>query len=81
MIGTCRFHDLEVSIITFQNNSDRNNYICSTCGFDADTAARTIEETGHRLGGHFVAGRRYLVRVPNRQVEQAVKDALGSTSS
>lgn len=81
VIGKCSFRGLPVSIITFQNNADRNSYICSTCGFGADTAPRTVEETAHRLGGNFVAGDRYLVRVPNAQAEQAVKGALGRTNS
>lgn len=81
VIGTCMFGGFEVSIITFQNNADRSNYICSTCGFGAGTDARTVEETAHRLGGNFVAGDRYLVRVPNTDAEQAVKDALRSTNT
>ena len=36
VIGKCTFRGLHVSIITFQSNADRNTYICSTCGFDAD---------------------------------------------
>jgi hypothetical protein len=80
-VGTCVFRGLRISILTFQNDLARNSYICSNCGFDAATDARTVENTAHRLGGTFVAGSHYLVRVPNTQTELAVKAALRRASS
>ena len=41
-VGKCTFRDYELSLVTFANNGVRNGYICSTCGFDADTDAAAI---------------------------------------
>ena len=73
---------LPVSIVTFQNNGDRNSYICSTCGFGADAAPRTVEEAAHRLGGNLVAGNQCSSwGCRTRKQEQAFKGALGRTNS
>ena len=75
-VGMCSFRDYELSLVTFANNGVRNSYICSTCGFDADTDAAAIEQAARRFGGRFVAGDRYLIKVPNAAAEQAVREAL-----
>ena len=74
--GTCKFRGYELSFVTFADNGARNKYACSTCGFDDDTDAGVIEEAARGFGGLFVAGDRYLVRVPDATVEQAVRGAL-----
>lgn len=76
-MGKCTFRNHELFLVTFANNGARNDYVCSTCGFDGDTDAETIENAARRLGGRVVAGDRYLIKVPNAAAEQAVKDALG----
>ena len=73
----CTFRGYELSLVTFANNGVRNSYICSTCGFDVGTDAAAIEKAARRFGGRFVAGDRYLIKVPNAAAEQAVRDALG----
>ena len=76
-VGRCTFRGYELSLVTFANNGVRNSYICSTCGFEVGTDAAAIEKAARRFGGRFVAGDRYLIKVPNAAAEQAVKDALG----
>ena len=76
-IGTCTFHGYKLSLVTFTNNAARNNYVCSTCGFDGSTARGVIERKARQFGGRVVAGDRYLVQVPNAAAEQSVRDALG----
>ena len=76
-VGRCTFRGYELSLVTFANNGVRNSYICSTCGSDVDTDAAAIEKVARGLGGRFVAGDRYLIKVPNAAAEQAVRDALG----
>ena len=74
--GNCVFRGAKVSIITFVDNGARNNYVCSTCGFDADTEAGAVESAARGLGSRLVAGDRYLVGVPDRATEQAAREAL-----
>jgi len=76
-MAKCTFRGYELSFVTFADNAARNNYVCSTCGFDVDTDTGTIEKAARRLGGRFVAGDGYLVEVPDAAAEQAVRDALG----
>ena len=76
-MGKCTFRGYELALVTFANNGVRNDYVCSTCGFDVDTDAAAIEQAARRFGGRFVAGDRYLIKVPNAAAEQAIRDALG----
>lgn len=76
-LGECQFRGASISIVTFVDNGSRNNYVCSTCAFNADTEARAIESTARGLGGRFVAGERFLIGVPDWASEQAVREALG----
>jgi hypothetical protein len=76
-MGNCTFRGYALSLVTFADNGARNNYVCSTCGFDADTETAAIEKAARRFGSRFVAGDRYLVRVPSAAAEQAVRNALG----
>ena len=69
-VGRCTFRDYELSLVTFANNGGRNSYICSTCGFDVDTDAAAIEQAARRFGGRFVAGDRYLIKVPNAAADR-----------
>ena len=74
--GNCVFRGARVSITTFVDNGARNNYVCSTCGYNADTEAEAVESAARGLGGRLVAGDRYLTGVPDRATEQAAREAL-----
>ncbi len=77
-VGKCTFRGNELSFVTFADNGARNNYVCSTCGFDAKTEAGVIEDAARRFGSFFVVGDKYLVQVPDAEAEQAVRGALAS---
>jgi hypothetical protein len=74
--GDCMFRGVTISITTFADNDARNNYVCSTCGYDGETEAATIESAARGLGTRLVAGDRYLVNVPDRATEDGARDAL-----
>ena len=74
--GRCTFRGYELSLVTFDDNGQRNSYVCSTCGFTLDTDAEEVETAGIRSGGYFLVGDRYLVQSPNVAVERAVRAAL-----
>ena len=74
--GDCVFRGVKISITTFVDNGARNNYVCSTCGYDGDTEAAAIESAARGLGTRLVAGDRYLVGVPDRATEEGARDAL-----
>ena len=74
--GNCVFRGAKVSIVTFVDNGARNNYVCSTCGYNADTEVGAVESASRALGSRFVAGDRYLVGVPDLATEQAAREAL-----
>ena len=74
--GTCVYRGSKISIVTFIDNGARNNYVCSTCGYDADTEAAAIESSARGLGSRLVAGDVYLVVVPDAASELAVAEAL-----
>ena len=74
--GDCMFRGVKISITTFVDNGARNNYVCSTCGYDGETEAAAIELAARGLGTRLVAGDRYLVGVPDLATEQGARDAL-----
>ena len=74
--GRCTFRGYELSLVTFDDNGQRNSYVCSTCGFNVDTDTEEVELAGLRSGGYFLLGDSYLVQSPNVAVERAVRDAL-----
>ena len=77
--GNCVFRGAKVSITTFVDNRARNNYVCSTCGYNADTEAEAVESAARGLGSRLVAGDRYLVGVPDRRPnrQQGKRSASG----
>jgi hypothetical protein len=75
-VGKCTFRGYELSLVTFADNGARNNYICSTCGFDAETDAGVTENAARALGSRLVVGDRYLVEAPGAAAERAVRGAL-----
>ena len=74
--GRCTFRGYELSLVTFDDNGQRNSYVCSTCGLTLDTDTEQVETAGLRSGGYSLVGDRYLVQSPNVAVERAVRDAL-----
>ena len=75
-MGRCTFRGYELSLVTFNDNGERNSYVCSICGFTLDTDTEEVEEAGLRSGGYLVVGDGYLVQVPDVAAERAVRDAL-----
>ena len=74
--GRCTFRGYEISLVTFDDNGQRNSYVCSTCALTVDTGTEEVETAGLRSGGYFLVGDRYLVQSPNVVVERAVRAAL-----
>ena len=70
------FRGYELSLVTFDDNGQRNTYVCSSCGLNFDTDTEEVETAALRSGGYFLVGNRYLVQAPNVAVERAVRDAL-----
>jgi hypothetical protein len=59
------------------DNGARNNYVCSSCGYDGDTEAASIESAARGFGTRLVAGDRYVVGTPDRASERGAREALG----